>query len=50
MRELKLLGIHKKKGYKSYRGTVGKIAPNVVGRNFKACDNNKKMGYRYNWV
>ena len=42
MRELKLLGKRKKKGYKSYRGTVGKIAPNVVGRNFKACDNNKK--------
>ena len=42
MRELKLLDKHKKKGYKSYRGTVGKSAANVVSRNFKTNDNNKK--------
>ena len=30
------------KKYKSYKGTVGKIAPNILDRNFKAQKPNRK--------
>lgn len=36
MHELGLFGITPKKAYRSYKGTVGKIADNVVGGNFNA--------------
>lgn len=36
MKELGLICLVRMKKYKSYRGEVGKIAPNLLGRNFKA--------------
>lgn len=44
-RLMKLLGLKSMvriKKYKSYRGKVGKIAPNLLGRNFKADKPNQK--------
>ena len=42
---MKILGLHcrvRMKKYKSYRGTVGKIADNLLGRDFKASKPNEK--------
>ena len=36
MKSLNLKGKQRKNRYKSYKGEVGKIAPNVLNRNFKA--------------
>lgn len=36
MRELGIKCLIRKKRYRSYKGTVGKIAPNILNRNFKA--------------
>ena len=36
MRELSLKGKQKRNKYKSYKGEVGKIAPNILNRNFEA--------------
>lgn len=36
MHELKLLGKRPKEKYHSYKGKVGKIADNIIDRNFKA--------------
>lgn len=38
------------KRYKSYKGTVGKIAKNVLKRNFSVDTPNKKMGDRRHWI
>lgn len=35
MKALKICGKQKKRKYKSYRGEVGRIAPNLLNRNFK---------------
>ncbi|MBD0384925.1 IS3 family transposase, partial [Paenibacillus sedimenti] len=42
MRELGLKCIVRMKKYRSYKGTVGKIAPNILERNFKATKPNEK--------
>ncbi len=42
MAEMGLYGKRKKTGYNSYRGNVGKIAPNVIGRDFAADAPNRK--------
>jgi len=42
MRESGLKSQVRLKKYRSYRGTVGKIAPNILERNFKAASPNKK--------
>jgi len=42
MRELGLKSIVRMKKYRSYRGTVGKIAPNVLNRDFNAKKPNEK--------
>ncbi|MHA7749491.1 IS3 family transposase [Paenibacillus chondroitinus] len=42
MKELGLKSVVRMKKYRSYKGTVGKIAPNVLGRNFKAEKPNEK--------
>jgi transposase InsO family protein len=42
MKELGLKCIVRMKKYKSYKGTVGKIAPNILDRNFHAEKPNKK--------
>ena len=42
MRELNLNVKVRKSKYKSYKGTVGKIAPNILNRNFKATAINQK--------
>ncbi|PJG84211.1 IS3 family transposase [Conservatibacter flavescens] len=42
MQQLSLKGKCKAKKYRSYRGEVGKIAPNVLERNFKAMKPNEK--------
>ncbi|RAP75281.1 IS3 family transposase [Paenibacillus montanisoli] len=42
MKELGLKSIVRMKKYRSYKGTVGKIAPNVLDRNFKAQKPNEK--------
>jgi transposase InsO family protein len=36
MRKMSLAGIATKRKYHSYKGEVGRIAPNVIDRNFKA--------------
>ena len=38
------------KKYKSYRGKEGKIAKNILNRNFKAEKPNEKMGNRCNRI
>ncbi|SOC41510.1 transposase InsO family protein [Ureibacillus acetophenoni] len=42
MKALGLKSIVRMKKYKSYKGTVGKIAPNILDRNFKADAPNEK--------
>lgn len=42
MKELGLKSVVRMKKYRSYKGTVGKIAPNVLNRNFKAEKPNEK--------
>jgi len=42
MKELGLKCLVRMKKYRSYKGTVGKIAPNILERNFKAEKPNKK--------
>lgn len=42
MKELGLKSVVRMKKYRSYKGTVGKIAPNVLDRNFKADKPNEK--------
>lgn len=42
MRELGLKSVVRPKRYKSYRGEIGKVAPNVINRNFKASKPNEK--------
>ncbi|MCY9660214.1 IS3 family transposase [Paenibacillus anseongense] len=42
MKELGLKSVVRMKKYRSYKGTVGKVAPNVLGRNFKAEKPNEK--------
>ncbi|WP_157261827.1 IS3 family transposase, partial [Paenibacillus sp. A3] len=42
MRELGLKSIVRMKKYRSYKGTVGKIAPNILDRNFQAKKPNEK--------
>jgi transposase InsO family protein len=42
MKELGLKCLVRMKKYKSYKGTVGKIAPNILDRNFKADAPNEK--------
>jgi transposase InsO family protein len=42
MKELGLKSVVRMKKYRSYRGTVGKIAPNVLDRNFQADRPNEK--------
>ena len=36
MHQLGISATRKKRHYRSYKGEVGKIAPNVIARNFKA--------------
>ena len=36
MKALKICGKQRKRKYRSYRGEVGRIAPNILNRNFKA--------------
>ena len=42
MKELGLKCVVRMKKYKSYKGNVGKIAPNILDRNFKADAPNEK--------
>lgn len=42
MKELGLKSLVRMKKYRSYKGTVGKIAPNILERNFKAEKPNEK--------
>lgn len=42
MRQLQLKSTVKTHKYKSYKGTVGKVAPNLLARQFQACAPNKK--------
>ena len=42
MRELGLKSIVRMKKYRSYKGTIGKIAPNILDRNFHASKPNEK--------
>jgi transposase InsO family protein len=42
MKEMSLQARRKKKRYRSYKGTVGKIAPNVLKRDFAAKEPNRK--------
>lgn len=42
MKELNLICKVRMKKYKSYKGTIGKIAPNVINRDFKAEKPNEK--------
>ena len=42
MKELGLKYLVRMKKYRSYKGTVGKIAPNILERNFKAEKPNEK--------
>lgn len=42
MKMLNLKSEVRMKKYKSYRGTVGKVAPNILNRNFKASKPNEK--------
>jgi putative transposase len=42
MRELGLKSTVRMKKYRSYKGTVGKIAPNILDRNFHATQPNEK--------
>ena len=42
MQELGLKCIVRMKKYRSYKGTVGKIAPNILDRNFKQTKPNEK--------
>lgn len=42
MQQLGISATRKKRHYRSYKGEVGKIAPNVIARNFKASAPNQK--------
>ncbi len=42
MKELGLKCLVRMKKYRSYKGTVGKIAPNILNRNFQADKPNEK--------
>jgi transposase InsO family protein len=42
MKELHLKCLVRNKKYRSYRGEIGKIAPNIIQRNFKAEEPNQK--------
>jgi len=42
MKELGLTSIVRMKKYRSYKGTVGKVAPNLLNRNFSATKPNEK--------
>lgn len=42
MKELGLKCLVRIKKYRSYKGTIGKIAPNILNRNFKAEEPNEK--------
>ena len=42
MHQLGISATRKKRHYRSYKGEVGKIAPNVIARNFKASAPNQK--------
>lgn len=46
MKELGLKCLVRMKKYKSYKGTVGKITPNILDRNFTTTAKSK-VGYRY---
>ena len=44
MRQLKIAGIrHKRRKYSSYMGSVGKIAPNIINRNFSVTSPMEKL-------
>ena len=43
MKSLNLKGKQRKNKYKSYKGDVGKIAPNILNRNFKATKPYEKL-------
>lgn len=43
MRKMSLFGITPKRHYRSYKGDVGKIAPNVLNRNFAAAGPYEKL-------
>lgn len=43
MKELGLRCLVHMKQYRSYKGTVGKIAPNILNRNFQAEKPNEKL-------
>ena len=45
MKEMNLIGIRCKKGkkYNSYKGTIGRVAPNIINRNFKSNRPYEKM-------
>lgn len=42
MKELRLKCLVRMEKYRSYKGTVGKIAPNILNRNFQADKQNEK--------
>lgn len=42
MRKMGLASCLRSKKYQSYKGTYGKVAPNILERNFKACSPNQK--------
>lgn len=42
MRDMGLKAIMKRSKYRSYKGEVGKIAPNVIARDFTATHSNQK--------
>ncbi len=54
MQDLGIKCLIRKKRYRSYKGTVGKIAPNVLNRDFKAdCPYSKllpQMCHKYQLV
>ena len=48
MKELGLVCRVRIKKYRSYKGEVGKITPNLLNRDFRAQKPNQKMGHRCN--
>lgn len=42
MKELGLKCLVRMKKYRSYKGKIGKVAPNILNRNFKATKPNQK--------
>ena len=43
MVEMSLYGRRKKAKYKSYKGEIGKVAPNVIDRDFLAVDRKQRL-------